>query len=162
MPRPVKGFQSEDGAFFNTAEAAELHESEQRLVGVALLHDTDPEALMRIIHVIYPEIERYIAACREAQSLRIESRLVDPIPGIDPGDDGSREADAQTKLEQPIGGSGSVPDLGDSQLAEAVANQGASDGLGSRRDDASGFLGGEDMATRTHPETSEARNADSD
>lgn len=161
MIKPVSGFQSFDGMFFDTLEAAELHEAEMRLIGSAFVLSIDPDRLMGVIHVLYKEIERYITACRNSAEAGGERRLT-TYANERHGEHAAGEEGPQAKLEFTADGDSDVSDLGDSELAASMAIEGKSDGVRGRGSDASSIRGSSSVAIEARSGIGETRASDSE
>jgi len=156
MINPVSGFRTEDGNFFENEEEAVLHEAILKLAVAALDLGVDPDKLMRIIDACDKEIEHYITARRAARPTSIA------VADLGEQFHERTAEEAEAKLEQSLGGDGAVSDVGDSELAETVADPGKVNGPGSRRVDASGVRGSEDLATEPYPGLTTTRTGDSE
>src|SRR5262249_37306831 len=131
---------TDDGTFFPTPEEAAFHEAEQHLIGAAMDLGVDPDKLMRVIDGCDKEIECYITAYRHARDKGVGRFANLSGPDTEGGDE------AASQLVFSLGWDSDVSDMGSGVMAEAVADQGQSHGVGGGSTTAPSLRSGEGMA----------------
>lgn len=182
MTKQVKGFLADDGTFFVNQSEARRHDAEQTIIELCESHNIEAGRFVELIRRWAYVIKEYIDADKATQQANQHCNHARPEPEAyseqadaradqrptnqelrdaepDQADDEDGTDHAQTLLEQSLGGSEPLSDVGSDTYAEAIRHQGASYGVGGGGSDASGLRSDQVLATRESPEAAEARSS---
>lgn len=150
--KPVQGYLSDDGTFFDTAEDAKFYDAMHRLSFVLQNSSVNPERFITVIDKLHPEIRSYLDA-KEARDI-IDCGETKPVTRVDTTNNGQT---TEAILEFTSDGDEPVSDVGRGQLNETLSDGGPFYGPRGRRSDAPGLRSNPDMATPLPPEAAEPR-----
>lgn len=123
MTKPVSGFLSKDGMFFEKMCDSHKHDAEMLIRAWCSKNDIDAEKFITYIEALADPIMEYVNASREAIEIpTIIHREVEETreANIYQGDDERTEVIDETIFEQQIDRSQSVSDLGSSPLTKGL------------------------------------------
>lgn len=146
--KPVSGFKTEDGNFFETDVEATYHEAETDLmVALGLLSpNMDTSQFIATVEQVAKPLKEYLNAYA-AKSTLDQSNIA--------------ASNVNEAVQSFTGGSSSsVPDMGSSERTETVSRSVEGDGVGDGGHDASNVRSGEGVAVGVSAEASEARRDD--
>lgn len=129
--RPVSGFLSDDGNFFELKASADKHDAEMLIRAWCVEQNIDAEKLITYIEALADPILEFVNASREEQKINKARASIHPEPihaREHQTDDTQREEDVTTVLEQPFGGLKSMSYLGGGTQPEVVLVNSEGDG----------------------------------
>lgn len=119
----VQGYMTKDGAFYNRAEDARLHEAVQSIRELCESHTPkgiDPVKFMHLLSQWSSNVREFIDAQDAAKYPTQENSSPS---GRDKTDDELRDAEHETLEQLKVGGHNDMPDVGDSTRTESVSER---------------------------------------
>lgn len=122
--RPVSGFLSNDGNFFELRASANKHDAEMAIRAYCVEQNVDADKLVSHIEALADPILEFVNASRKEQkATKSRASIVYPEPHHARGhqaDNSEREESTAPILEQSVDGHEPVPDMGSGSLAEKL------------------------------------------
>lgn len=151
MADQVTGFLAVDGTFFESQEAAELHEATYSLRTALLDDGIDGDRMLELVEKHWTLFRRYVDATAPT-NFTDEPKAFDASELTGDGEDYQNDAapavHVATKFKLAIGSGEPMPDVGSGERAEEVQLERSVDGVGVRRDDARSVRGGQNLAAQ--------------
>lgn len=149
--KPVSGFKTEDGNFFETDVEALFYEAETRLKeawnNAPLQQDTtDESGFIAMVELLAPQLKDYLDV--HAAKSALDHKDPSAPEGI------------EAFLAQSHGGDGTVSDMGSGKQPKTISRSEPLDGVGVGGHDAPSVRGGTSVATSLSAELAEACRTD--
>lgn len=178
--KPVEGFMTDDGTFYETAEQAAYEEAKLTLEGLLISERIQAESFIEVTEKLHVQIATFIQAHQAFQSVTREqieyhdeqdgngekygfSTEAKPLFAQPPEDDfdtsdlpGGKEDSASIQHEQ-ANSSEHVSDMGSGEQPTPVRHHRTQHGIRSRKSDAQRVRGSKAVAAKAQPGTTKAR-----
>lgn len=158
MAKPVQGFLSDDGVFFDTFPEADMHNAEMKIRAFCVTHKPNPiddERLFDIIEALAVPIKGYLHAKAVIEGIKAGNYRTRQAAQAEEDKAGSDEdgTGPSSIFEQPTDGHEPMPDMGDGTSTESILGERTSDGPRSGKRNARGIRGSSRLAVDDQDET---------